>query len=387
MVYLDNAATSSYSEIDDIIVETMANAMKRYWMNPSSLYANEVKLVINKCREQVAKFIGAKSEEIYFTSGGSESNNWAIQGFVNQCFSKGEKPCVITSTIEHKSIMECVSNLNYAAVRYVNVDKDGLVDIKDLGNMVFGKTLCGYKTLASIQFANNEIGAIQDIKKIAEEVHRCKGILHVDAVQAFGHIPIDVNELGIDMMSVSGHKISPVLKGIGFLYKRNGIDIQPLIYGSQEGGLRGGTENVFGIIGLSKALEKCNIGTQKTLESCNKRDYFVQSLKSKFSKSGFDIKLNGHPTQRLPNNINITFPQNITGESLLYTLEISDIYVSTGSACNSKTIEPSYVLKAIGLTDEETMKTVRFTLSTDITYQEIDYVVDEIDKTIKLIEI
>ncbi|MBO5828794.1 MAG: cysteine desulfurase [Paludibacteraceae bacterium] len=381
MIYLDAAATSGYSNIDDIIVDTMTLTMRDSWINPSSLYAANVKDKVNKCRVNVAEFINAKPDEIYYTSGGSESNSWAIQGFVNQCFSEGKKPCVITSTIEHKSIIECVNNLNYADVNYINVDEYGFVNVDELRNTMLEKALSDYKILVSIQFANNEVGTIQDIKVIAEEVHRFNGVLHTDAVQAFGHIPINVEDLGVDLMSVSAHKISPVLRGIGFLYKKNGVNIQPIIYGSQESGLRGGTTNTYGIIGLNKALEYCDISQKKIDEICKKRDYFISLLESKF-----DCELNGDSYYRLPNNVNVTFSQNITGEALLYMLDMSDIKISTSSACNSKEVLPSHVLKAIGLTDENAMKTVRITLSNDVTYEEIHKTVEEIGKSIKLIE-
>jgi cysteine desulfurase len=182
-------------------------------------------------------------------------------------------------------------------------------------------------------------------------------------------------------MSCSGHKISPVLRGIGFLYKKNGINIQPLIYGVQENGLRGSTENTYGIVGLSKALEHCYINNDIIDEMCEKRDYFIDILGHKFG-----CKLNGDSWNRLPNNINVTFPQNITAENLLYMLDLSGIKCSVGSACNSRAIEPSYVLKAIGLSDEDAMKSIRFTLPDDITYEDIRYVIKEIEKAIKLIE-
>lgn len=184
------------------------------------------------------------------------------------------------------------------------------------------------------------------------------------------------------MMSASGHKISPLLKGIGILYKKECINIQPLIYGSQENELRGGTENVFGILGLNKAIKLCDNSDNKTIELCNKRNYFIYQLVKRFG-----CKLNGHIEDRLPNNINVTFPQNVTGEALLYTLDLSGIQISVGSACNSHSITPSHVLREIGLTDEQALRTVRFTLSKDITYEEIDIVIAEIEKAIKIIEI
>ncbi len=381
MIYLDNAATAIYTPIDDIVVNTMTNAMKEHWQNPSSLYATDVKLVINTCREQVAKFIGAKPDEIIFTSGASESNNMAIRGWFDKLYiTPTIIPNIITTEIEHKSILDMCKYYRPLEhyVEYCKVDEFGLVDLNHLEKLLQNNG----QTLVSIHFANNEIGTIQDIKKISELVHKYNGVLHVDATQALPYIPINVEELGVDMMSASGHKISPVLKGIGFLYKKNCINIQPLIYGSQEGNLRGGTENTFGIIGLSKALEFCDVSTQKIQELCDKRDYFINLLKSKFN-----CKLNGHSKHRLPNNINVTFPQNITGESLLYMLDMSFIKISTGSACNSKEIKPSYILKAIGLNNEQAMKTIRITLSEEAAYSDIDKVIEEIDKAIRIIEI
>lgn len=381
MIYLDSAATGNYSSKDDIIVDTIAEAMKKYWRNPSSLYASDVKDVVNKCRKQIADFIGAEADEIYFTSGSSESNNWAIRGWVDKELTEGTTMVnVITTPIEHKSILEAVKNPNLGAiVRYCDVDKYGLVDIQSLKRLLEFRE--GEPILVTVAMVNNEIGTLQNVQSISRLVHEYGGILHIDATQALPYIPIDVEELGIDMMSASGHKISPVLKGVGFLYIRNGINIHPLIYGSQERGVRGGTENVFGIIGLSKAIELCDVSQKRLQELFAKREYFLEKLESKFG-----CKLNGNKWGRIPNNINVTFPQNITGESLLYTLETANILISTGSACNSKEISPSHVLKAVGLTDDEAMRTVRFTLSDDITTEDIDEVIDEIEKTIKLIE-
>ena len=377
-IYLDAAATAKYSNVDDIIVNTIAQAMTDSWMNPSSLYAPNVRNRINRCRENLAKFIGAKPDEIYYTSGASESNNWAIRGWYD--VNKYEDPHIITTPIEHKSILEIFPNcLDYSIVDFCDIDEYGLVDCESLEDLL--KKANSSPILVSICMANNEIGTVQHIQIISNLVHKYNGVLYVDATQAFGHLYTNVKELGIDMMSASGHKLSPALKGIGFLYKKNGVSIKPLIYGSQENGLRGGTENTFGIIGLNKAIEYCNVSNKKIVEIIDKRNYFINLLESKFG-----CKLNGHHDYRLPNNINVAFPQNITGENLLYMLDISNIKVSTSSACNSKSIEPSHVLKAIGLSDEEAIKSVRFTLPDDITYKEIDYVVEEIDKVIKILE-
>ena len=379
MIYLDVASTANYSSVDDSVIDAMAEAMREYWQNPSSLYATHVKKEIDKCRANIVDFIGANPNEIVFTSGASESNNMAIRGWTDEIWLNTYKtPNIITTRIEHKSILELLEKGNLGAVvGYCSVDEFGLVDFDSLEQMLLMRK--GKPILVTVHMANNEIGTVQDIKRISELVHRYGGILHIDATQAVGHIPINVKELGIDLLSASGHKISPVLKGIGFLYKKNGINIQPLIYGAQENQMRGGTENTFGIIGLSKAIDYCDVSQKKINEMYEKRDYFIELLKRRF-----DCELNGDSYYRLPNNINVTFPQNITGESLLYTLNIQ---ISTGSACNSKSIEPSYVLKAIGRSDEDAMKTIRITLSDDITYDEIDWVVNEIDKAIRIIEI
>lgn len=390
-IYLDNAATKGYSNFDDIIVDTMTTAMRDNWQNPSSLYASNIKNKINKCRSNVARFIGAKSEEIYYTSGGSESNCMAIQGFVKECELKNIHPIVITSTIEHKSIKDCVDLLNVEKY-LVGVDNEGFVDIDKLEKIL--KITSGRgSVLVSIQYANNEIGTIQPIDEISRITHKYNGVLHVDAVQCIGQIPIDVDMMHIDMLSASGHKISPVLKGIGFLYKKNGINIQPIIYGSQENGLRGGTENTFGILGLNKAIEMLGVDLgvndkgkdilyDKYYMLIAKRDYLIKRLIEEFG-----CKVNGALNPRLPNNVNVTFPQSISGESLLYMLDMSDVKISVGSACNSHSIKPSHVLKAIGLSDEDAMKTIRLTISESITHDDIDKVVDEINKCLKILEV
>lgn len=378
-IYLDAAATAKYNKVDDEIISVMTLAMKKYWKNPSSLYATEVKNEISKCRKNIADFIGAKADEIYFTSGASESNNWVIRGFADNMWNRYKTPIIITTPIEHKSIIKAICNPCLDAFcYYCEVDKYGMVNLNSLEELL--KHREEDSVLVSIGFANNEIGTIQPIKAISNIVHKYNGILHVDATQVLPHYPIDVEELGIDLMSASGHKISPVLRGIGFLYKKDGIEISPLIHGAQESELRGGTENTYGIIGLSYALNCIDFNAR--FKEAKHMIYFIDLLISKFG-----CQLNGSSEYRLHNIINVTFPQNITGESLLYTLEMSNIYVSTGSACNSYTNVPSYVLKEIGLTDEEVMRTVRFSLPSDITYKEIDKVVEEIGKAIKLISL
>lgn len=378
-IYLDTAATTKAKKE---VVEAMMPYLTEQYYNPSSLYspATKVKEDIERARKIVGNFIGANGDEIYFCSGGSEANCLAISGFCHWHNLHNIKPVVITSTIEHKSVIECVKNM-IADVYYIGVDNDGLIKLDDLAKLLTNVCLWGKPLLVSFQLANNEVGTIQRIKNVSEMLNQVGGLLHIDAVQGFGQIPIDVNELCVDMLSASGHKLGAP-KGTGFLYKRKGVEISPLIYGSQMDGLRGGTESVAGIMGMAKAVELCNISESKIREMKSKRDYFIGCLEYKFG-----CKLNGHSTERLPNNINVTFPQNITGEALLYTLDLSGIAISTGSACNSKSIRPSYVLKEIGLSDDDAMKTIRITLSNDITYEQVDKVIEEIDKAIKLIEI
>lgn len=379
MIYLDNAATT---KVKQEVVEAMMPYLTEQYYNPSSLYNPAVKIKedIERARKIVGNFIKANGDEIYFTSSGSESNCWAISGFCHYWNTLNVRPVIITSTIEHKSILECVKNM-IADVYYVDVDESGLIKLDTLSELLNDVSLLGLPLLCSFQLANNEIGTIQNIRKISNMIGHFGGLLHVDGVQAFSQIPIDVDEMGIDMLSVSGHKIG-CPKGAGFLYIRKGATISPMIYGSQMDGKRGGTENVPYIMGMAKAIELCEINPQKNIELCEKQLYFMRRLIKEF-----DCTINGSINSRLPNNINITFPQNITGESLLYMLDMSNVMVSTGSACNSKSIEPSHVLKAIGLSGDEAMRTVRISISNDITYEEIDYVISEIGKVIKLIEI
>lgn len=382
--YLDNAATTKPKKE---VIDAMMPYLTEKWFNPSSLYASalDIKNDIENARCTIAEFIEADKNEIFFTSGGSESNCWAIQGFVNECRSKCKTPVIITSLIEHKSILECVKNLNDTNIHFIGVDKNGFVNIKVLEELLKIESFKrDHEVLVSIQYANNEIGTRQPVSEIAELTHKYNAIFHTDAVQAFGHLPIDVRESDIDMLSASGHKIGTP-KGIGFLYKKENIKIKPLIYGSQMDGMRGGTENVPYIIGMAKAVELLNTDELDSFGrfmrvSC-KKNYLVNMLIKRFG-----CKLNGYPLHRLPNNANITFPQNITGEALLYMLDMSGFQISTSSACDSHSIEPSHVLKAIGLSDEEAMRTIRISLSDDITDREINKFIDELDKAIKIIE-
>ena len=375
-IYLDNAATTKPKKE---VVEAMMPYLMDKWHNPSALYseASKIKEDIESARKTIGSFINAKSNEIFFTSSGSESNCWAIQGFINRCNRKGREATIITSVIEHKSIIACVENMN-VDVHFVGVDKEGFVDIKALENLIHDAYIEANDILVSIQFANNEIGTIQHIKEIAALVHKYDGLFHTDAVQAFGHVTINVKDLDVDLLTASGHKVG-CPKGIGIIYKKYSVNIDPLIYGSQMDGMRGGTENVPYIIGMAKAVEILQEDKDYQLRMTILRNNFITQLKS------LGCSINGSIEERLCNNINITFFQNISGESMVYMLDTCGIYVATGSACNSHTITPSYVLKAIGLSDEDTHKTIRITLPDDITMDEIDKVIHEISKQILLL--
>lgn len=401
MIYLDNAATTKpLKEVQECVSEYMTDK----WYNPSALYknANVVHSDIENARQNIAKFINANRDEIYFTSGATESNNWVLRGFVDYCIVNKYKPIIVTSAIEHKSITDCLIGLMsiYSELRVYEVrvhKKTGFIDEKNLQNilqMVFKKydNIEKYKILVSVQYANSEIGTIQDIERIAQIVHAYGGIIHTDATQVFGHIPIDVECEHIDLLSASSQKCGG-LKGTGILYKSKYCDcIKPLIYGSQENSKRGGTENVIGIMAMSKAIDCIDKTFNHIGYIIGMKKYFEKQLIDKFG-----CKINGHwiddnnemlrdcNEYRLPNNLNVTFPQNITGEALIYMLDSAGIMISSGSACNSRTNKLSPVLKAIGLSDEEIMKTIRITLPDDITKEEIDIVVNEIDKIIKIL--
>lgn len=376
MIYLDSSATT---KVKPEILEAMIPYFTDKWYNPSSLYSPsvEVKNDIESARETVGNFIGAGGNEIYFCSCGSEADNWAIKGVAKIMAKKGKRH-LITTTIEHHAVLNSMKALEKDGfeITYLPVDKYGLVTLKQVQDVIRPDT-----ALVSIMYANNEIGSIEPISEIGELCHKNNVLFHTDAVQAVSNIKINVEKQNIDLLSMSAHKFGTP-KGIGALYIKNGIEVANLIDGgSQMDGRRAGTENVPYIIGMARAVELCDINAQKTKELCDKRDYFIKRLVEEFG-----CTVNGSLEYRLVNNVNVTFPQNITGESLLYTLDMSDIFISVGSACNSHSFQPSHVLEAIGLSDEEAMRSVRFSLSDDITYEDIDYVIQEIGKAIMLIE-
>ena len=362
-IYLDNAATTPLSTI---AFEAMQPYLIDKFYNPSANYeqAVQVKNIIEECRMNIASTIGADKSEIYFTSGGTESDNWALR------FAQPGQH-IITSRIEHHAILNTCKWLETQGVEvtYLDVGADGLVNIKDLQSAIKNNTV-----LVSIMMANNEIGSIQPIADLAEIAAYNNVLFHTDAVQAYGHIPIDVNDFGIDMMSVSSHKFNGP-KGIGFLYVSNRVPLMTMIFGGeQQSGKRAGTYNVPGIVGMSKAAE---LATNKT--TMKKYNDTVEDLSrymcNRIIKEIPYTRLNGGMTHRLANNINVLF-DGIQGEQLLTVLSMRGVCASSGSACNSSLNEPSHVLKAIGLSDDEANSSIRFTLSIDNTREEIDYTVD-----------
>lgn len=381
-MYLDNASTT---KVKPEVIDAMMPYLEEKWHNPSSLYsdATYAKIAVDDAMNAVADLIGAKLDEIYFTSGGSESNCWAIQGFVNNRLAKHRVPVVITTDIEHKSIIECVKNLSITVTYFLHVDNKGFIDIEELEGVIkeaIDKGAAPKDILISIQFANNEIGTIQDVARIGSLAHLYGCVFHTDAVQAFGHLWINVDTMGIDMLSASAHKIGGP-KGTGVLYIRKNVDIHPLIYGSQMDGMRGGTENVAGIVGMAKAIKLLGNYLSDNEWTSDVRDDFIDMLEN------IGCRLNGpRGKNRLPNNVNIMLPYDINGETLLYSLDVDDIQIGTGSACNSRSIEPSHVLKAIGLTDDEASRCIRITIDDDFTKQNADYVVEAIEKSLKVLK-
>lgn len=368
MIYLDNAATT---KTRPEVVDAMLPYFSELYGNPSSVYdfAAPSKEAVTQARETIAASIGAKTNEIYFTAGGSESDNWAIKATAEAYKSKGNH--IITSKIEHHAVLHTCQYLekNGFEVTYLDVDENGTVKLEELKKAIRPTTI-----LITIMFANNEIGTIQPVKEIGE-IAREHGILfHTDAVQAFGHLPIHVDEFHIDMMSASGHKINGP-KGIGFLYIRTGVKIRSFIHGgAQERKRRAGTENVPGIVGLGKAAEiaMATLAERAEYES-ELRDYLMDRVMAEVPYT----RINGHRTNRLPNNVNFSF-QFVEGESLLIMLDSKGICGSSGSACTSGSLDPSHVLLAIGLPHEIAHGSLRLTLSEENTREEMDQVVEAI---------
>ena len=373
LIYLDNAATTKTAPE---VVEAMLPYFTEHYGNPSSIYgfAAANKEVITGCREKIAGILGAKSEEIYFTAGGGESDNWALIAAAEAYASKGKH--IITSKIEHHAILHTCEYLEKKGyeVTYLDVDEAGLVDLEQLRASIREDTI-----LISVMFANNEIGTIQPIGEIGQ-IAREHGILfHTDAVQAFGQVPINVDEMHIDMLSASGHKFNGP-KGIGFLYIRKGVKIRSFIHGgAQERRRRAGTENVPGIVGIGAAAERAaRTMAERTGKEREVRDYLISRIESEIPH----CRLNGDRTRRLPNNVNFSF-RFVEGESLLIMLDMKGICASSGSACTSGSLDPSHVLLAIGLPHEIAHGSLRMTLSEEITMEEADYVVEALKEIVQ----
>jgi len=368
LIYLDNAATTKTAPE---VVEAMLPYFTENFGNPSSVYsfAAKNKEAISMQRDAIADALGAKANEIYFTAGGSESDNWALKATAEAYKAKGNH--IITTKIEHHAILHTAEYLekNGFEVTYLNVDEDGIVKIDELKAAIRPTTI-----LISVMFANNEIGTIQPVKEIGEIAKEHGILFHTDAVQAFGQVPINVDEYHIDMLSASGHKLNGP-KGIGFLYIRKGVKIRSFVHGGgQERKRRAGTENVPGIIGLGTAVSRAiRTMEERTKNEAELRDYMIERVLTEIPYT----KLNGHKTKRLPNNTNFSF-RFIEGESLLIMLDMKGICGSSGSACTSGSLDPSHVLLAIGLPHEIAHGSLRLTLSEETTKEEIDFVVDEL---------
>ncbi|MFV0314037.1 MAG: cysteine desulfurase NifS [Anaerotignum sp.] len=372
-IYMDNAATTP---VRDEVLDAIIPYFKEFYGNASSVYgiAKESKKALENAREQVAKGIGAKPGEIYFTAGGSESDNMALRGVAEALKNKGNH--IITTQIEHHAILHTCEYLEKHGyeVTYLPVDEFGKISLDELAKSIRPETI-----LISIMFANNEIGTIQPIAEIGA-LAREKGILfHTDAVQAVGHVLVDVEEMKIDLLSLSGHKLGAP-KGIGAIYIRNGVPIQPLIFGgAQEKKKRAGTENIPGIVGLGKAVELA----VDEMESEAKRlialrDKLISGILDKVH----DSKLNGHPTDRLPGNCNISFAY-IEGEGMLLLLDAMGIAASSGSACTSGSLDPSHVLMAIGLPHEIAHGSLRLTLDRITTEEEVEFVLNKVPEVVQ----
>lgn len=372
LIYLDNAATTA---VHPEVFEEMKPYFTECYGNPSSVYgfASKSKKAVEDAREIIARFIGAKTNEIYFTGGGSESDNWAIKAAAEARKEKGNH--IITSKIEHHAVLHTCEYLEKQGfeVTYVDVDENGLIKLEELKAAIRPTTI-----LVSVMFANNEIGTIEPIKEIGEICREHDILFHTDAVQAYGHVPVNVDEFHIDMLSASGHKINGP-KGIGIMYLRNSVKIGPFIHGgAQERNRRAGTHNVPGIVGFGKA-------TQLAAESMEKRAAYETELRDRMIQGILErvpyARLNGHKTNRLPNNVNISF-EFIEGESMLILLDQQGVCASSGSACTSGSLDPSHVLLAIGLPHEKAHGSLRLTLSEETTREDVDFVVEQVEKIV-----
>ena len=373
LVYLDNAATT---QLHPDVWKEMTPYFTEFYGNPSSIYhfAQTSSQAVENAREEIAAMIGAKPSEIYFTGGGSESDNWALKIIAETYRSKGNH--IITSSIEHHAVLHTCQYLEKQGfdVTYLSVNEQGIIDLDQLKQSIRPDTI-----LISIMAANNEIGTIQPIAGIGQIAKEFGVFFHTDAVQAFGHIPLNAEEMNIDLMSASAHKIHGP-KGVGFLYVRTSVKLPPLIHGgAQERGKRAGTHNVPGIVGFAAAAKRAADHMKETIEyESGLRDYLIERIENEIP---FSV-LNGDRIRRLPHHVHFCF-RFIEGESMLILLDEAGICASSGSACTSGSLDPSHVLLAIGRPHELAHGSLRLTLSEQTTKEELDYVVEELKKTIQ----
>lgn len=366
IIYLDNAATTP---MDSEVLESMLPFMREQYGNPSAIYSmgSSAKKAVNQAKRRIAAILNAKQEEIFFTAGGTEADNWALKMVMETYRYKGRH--LITTAIEHHAILHTCRYLETQGVEvtYLGVDEDGVIDLEELKQAIRPDTV-----LISVMFANNEVGTVEPIREIGE-IAKERGILfHTDAVQAFGQVPIDTEEMHIDLLSASGHKINGP-KGVGFLYIRSGLELHSMLHGgAQESGRRAGTENVPGIAGMAVAAQKAadNMKTKGAAEM-KLQDYLIDKIEREIPY----CRLNGHRTKRLPGNVNFSF-RFIQGESLVLMLDRKGICASSGSACTSGELNPSHVLLALGRNEEEAEGALRITLSEKNSMEEMEFVVE-----------
>lgn len=372
-IYLDNASTTYVSSE---VLNEMMPCFNTIYGNSNSLHSfgRDAQAMVDRARDKISKAINSKSDEIYFTSGGTEANNWAIKGLAMANKSKGKH--IIVSKIEHDSVLESCKQLEKEGfeVTYLNCNSEGLVSVAELLHYIRNDTI-----LVSIMTVNNEVGTIQSIKSLASVAHDKGAIFHTDAVQAIGHVKIDVKDMGIDAMTMSAHKIHGP-KGVGALYVKNGLSINNLIQGgTQEKGKRGGTVNVPNVVGFGKAVE---IATRDLIPNNQKlktiRDYFVRNINEKIPY----IHINGHQYQKVNNILNVSF-EMVEGESVVMMLDLNGVAVSTGSACATGSLKTSHVLKAMNLGEEYEKSAIRFSFSKSTTKEDVDYVVETLVKVIE----
>ena len=366
-MYLDNASTTPLTpQVKQYIIDLLDQ-----FYNPSSIYQSgvNVKQIISTARNNVAKFINADAENIIFTSGGSASNTLAIKGFIGNVINYS----VLYSPIAHKSMLKCIESLHSHQCEKLKVDENGFIDLDYLETWV--KQMEHTKLLVAFDYANSEIGTIQNVMEIIEIVHKYNGIVYLDCTGSISQIPIDVRALNVDMIGFSAHKLG-ALKGTGVLYKKSDIHLKPLIYGSQEQGLFGGTENVFGIAALGKAIENYEY---KYINN-NASEYLYNSIVSNIP----DVYLIGARENRLPHNLYLCF-KGVEGESLMILLDTKDIQVSTGSACTSGDLMPSTTLQAIGMNNEDINSCIRISLSGNETHDQLDYICRMISQCVRML--